>query len=88
MQPIRELLNKIIWDRREDVSRYEAGVIDRFTKEITFIPLSKIRIEDIFMVLEGPEPVEIPLHRIRVVKKAGKVVWERKVKIETKSERA
>jgi uncharacterized protein (UPF0248 family) len=78
MQPIKELLNKIIWDRREDVSRYEAGVIDRFTNEITFIPLSKVRIEGMFMVIEGPEVVEIPLHRIRAVKKKGKVVWERR----------
>lgn len=80
MRPIQEVLNKIIWDGREDVTRYEVGVIDRFTKEITFFPLSTVRIEGASMVVDGPEPADIPLHRIRVVRKEGKVVWERTMK--------
>ncbi len=86
MQPIKEFLNKIIWDRRENVSLYEVGVFDRFTKEISFIPLSSVRIEGMSMHMDGSEPAEIPLHRIRSVRKEGKIVWERKIKNEMNRE--
>jgi uncharacterized protein (UPF0248 family) len=79
MQYIVDLINKIKWDENENPGDYVIGYEDRISKEIIEIKFTEIKkIEDNFMVLERDlEEVNIPLHRIRIVKKQGKVVWER-----------
>jgi uncharacterized protein (UPF0248 family) len=79
MQPIIDLLNKIKWDKREHPEDYEIFYLDRISKRLIGIPYKSIkRIEGNFMaVARNNEEVEIPLHRIKEVRKKGKVIWSR-----------
>jgi uncharacterized protein (UPF0248 family) len=79
MQTIKELLNKIRWDKRQKPEEYQLGILDRFSKEVGFVPFSEIKsFEGQFLTLcKGDETVDIPLHRIRAVKKSGTVIWKR-----------
>ena len=79
MQPIIDLLNKIKWDKREKPEDYEIYYLDRVSNELIGVPFELIkRIEGNFMVIDRhSEEVEIPLHRIRQIKKKGVVVWKR-----------
>ena len=80
MQPIKELLNKIKWDYRENPEAYSIFYFDRILKKLIMIPYTKInRLEGSFMVLGNEEESNIPLHRIKKVKKGNIVIWERKV---------
>ena len=75
----RDLINKILWDKNEDKEEYEVGIIDRFTKEIGFIPARNIQsMEGRFLLVRNEHGItEIPAHRLRKVKKKGKIVWAR-----------
>ena len=80
MEPISSIINKIKWDKNENPEDYDIGYEDRIAKKIVEIKFSEIkRVDEGFMVLERDmEEVNIPLHRIRIVRKKGKIVWERK----------
>jgi len=79
MITIKNLLNKIKWDKRENPNQYIIFYFDRIEKELMQIPYTKIkRLEGIFMVLNNEEETNIPLHRIKRVMKNDIVVWERK----------
>ncbi len=77
MQPIKSLINKIKWDKRENPKDYSLIYIDLGQKkELAYIDIKKL--EGNFMIIErNGEETEIPLHRIREVKKKNKVVWKR-----------
>ena len=79
MKQIIDLLNKIKWDKREKPGDYEVYYLDRVSNELIGVPFGLIkRIEGKFMVIDRHgEEVEIPLHRIRQIKKKGVVVWKR-----------
>jgi hypothetical protein len=79
MITIDALVNKIKWDSREKPSEYSLFYIDRITKRMVEIKYKDIkRIEEGVLVLNrGGEETEIPLHRIREVRKKGEVVWKR-----------
>jgi len=79
MEPITSIINKIKWDEKENPEDYTIGYEDRISKKIVEVQFAEIkRVEDNFMVLEKDlEEVSIPLHRIRIVKKKGKIVWKR-----------
>jgi len=76
---ITDLLNKIKWDKRENPEEYEIFYLDRISKKLIGLPYTSIkRIEGSFMVvMRNGEEVEIPLHRIKQVKKKGKIIWSR-----------
>ncbi len=89
MIPIKELINKIIWDPRENTEDYILYYLDRTDSSLKPLLFKDIkRIDGNFLVLKSG--VEIPLHRIKLVKKIKKskkpsekgeewiVVWERK----------
>ncbi|MEK6961323.1 MAG: DUF504 domain-containing protein [Nanoarchaeota archaeon] len=79
MQTIRELLNKIRWDKKEDPYAFLIGYEDRLGKKIIEIPYPDIvKIDEGFMVLD--EDTEIPLHRVRHVKREGEIIWKRQPK--------
>lgn len=81
MQTIRETLNRIRWDPDEDPGSFVVGYEDRLRKQVIDIPYTDIiRIEDGFMVVGDGEETSIPLHRVRHVKKDGKVIWQRPIK--------
>ena len=77
MQPIKDLINKIKWDKRENPKDYTLVYID--LRKEKYIPYTAIkRLEGNFMILEeNNQEVEIPLHRIRKVKKQDKIIWQR-----------
>jgi uncharacterized protein (UPF0248 family) len=77
MIPIKDLINKIKWDKRESPKDYSLIYIDLGKKkELAYKDIKKL--EGNFMIIErNGEETEIPLHRIREVKKKGKVVWKR-----------
>ena len=65
IKTIKELIDKIKWDKRENPEDYEIGYWDRIEQRIIKIPLNKFLQKD------------IPFHRVRVVEKRGKKVWMR-----------
>ena len=74
MISIKHLLNKIKWDKRENIEDYSLEYLDRIEKKNIEIRLKDIKIEGDYIVSEENT---IPLHRIRKVKKNGKVIWNR-----------
>jgi len=77
MIPIKDLLNKIKWDKREIPEQYTIFYFDRIAKKLIPIPYIKIKkLEGSFMVLDNEEETNIPLHRIKKVAKNNIVVWE------------
>lgn len=81
MITIKELLNRIRYDKRLNADDFLVYYLDRVSDELVEIGYKDIiRTEGSFMVLERDgEEVEIPLHRIRAVKEKNKVVWKRQL---------
>lgn len=78
MIPIKDLLNKVKWDKKEDPKDYEIVYMDRILQQEIRIKFKKIsKIEENFMIIDE---TSIPLHRIVKVYKKGKLIWERKMK--------
>ena len=79
MIPIKDLLNKIKWDKKEHPEEYSMYYLDRISENLIKVDFNQIkRVEGNFMILEREgEEVSVPLHRIREVKKKGAVVWKR-----------
>ena len=81
MIPIKELLNKIKWDKNENPEDYTVGYYDRVKKEIIEIPFISIKeIDENFMLIEiKGEEKTIPLHAIKIVRKKGEQLWKRPI---------
>jgi len=79
MIPILDLLNKIKWDENEKPEEYLIFYFDRIVSKLIEIKFNDIKkIDGSFMVLErNGEESNIPLHRIKEVKKSGKLIWKR-----------
>ena len=79
MRPIAELISKLQWDSKEHPEEYSFFYIDRIEnayKEIRYSDI--IRKEGRHLMLNpNGEEVEIPLHRIMLVKKRGWTIWRR-----------
>jgi uncharacterized protein (UPF0248 family) len=82
MQYILDLLNRIRWDKNLNPDEYSIVYEDRVdntNKQILFKDIK--RIEGTFIIIEKDgEEINIPIHRIRQVKRNGKSVWKREVK--------
>ncbi len=79
MLPIKDLLNKIKWDKKENPEEYTLFYFDRILNNLIPIPYNKIkRLEGSFMILDSEDETNIPLHRIKKVTKNKIVVWERR----------
>ncbi len=78
MITITELLNKIKWDAQEDPADYTLAYYDRVENTLKEIKLTRVTVEEGFMRtrIDGTD-VQIPLHRIKEVKKQGKTIWKR-----------
>jgi len=77
MKTIKELINKIKYDKKErgDYSLFYIDRIENNYKEIKFKDIK--RIEGNFLIINKDKETEIPLHRIKIVKKNGMVIWRR-----------
>lgn len=81
MITIKNLLNKIRWDEKENPEDYKIVYLDKvFKKEVKIMFKDISRIEDEFIIINE---VSIPLHRIIKVYKKDKLIWERKIKLLT-----
>jgi uncharacterized protein (UPF0248 family) len=82
MQPIRELLSRIRWDREFGLGFFEIGYFDRVEEKIIRIPFTEIiRVPGnsfSFQIIDR-EGVghTIPLHRVREVHRDGILIWKR-----------
>ncbi len=81
MQTIKDLINRITWDSKEDPSGYSLFYLDMVTKALIELKFSDIkRVEGNFLVIDKEYgEAEIPMHRIRKVKTGDKTIWERQV---------
>jgi len=81
MIPIKDLLNKIKWDKRENPSDYTIYYYDRIRKELIPFPFTSIKhISENFLLIATDEgEKEIPLHAIKLVRKKGEQLWKRPI---------
>ena len=89
MIPIKDLLNRIKWDKSWNPDEFTIVYLDRILNKGIEIPFNSIKMwYTSFMEITGPTgDADIPLHRIKMVKKNGEVVWQReKIDIATSAE--
>ena len=76
---IKDLINRILWDKKENKADYSFYYLDRIEnleKEIKGAYI--IRTEGNFIVIQRDgEEAEIPMHRVRFVKKGERLIWRR-----------
>ncbi len=75
----KEYLNKIKWDQRENPYEYSLLYYDRITDCLEELEIKDLKIEDNLIKFENIEGeiINIPLHRIRAIRKNGQNVWKR-----------
>lgn len=79
METIRDFINKVMWSKEEKPSNYKISYYDRNVDGLVEIPFSRIEtVSGSFMAvnMEG-KTLNIPLHRIKLITKKGKVVLDR-----------
>lgn len=79
MISIHELLNKIKWDKNLNPEEYKLYYLDRITNSLKEIKFTQIKEFSIFSLIveKNNNDVDIPLHRIREVRKDEKIIWKR-----------
>lgn len=78
MMYIGDMLNKIRWDKKLKPEEYIIVYFDRIAEKRFEVPFTAMGREGNFFTVEiDGRKTMIPLHRIRQVKRDGKVVWER-----------
>jgi len=77
MRPAQDVLNQIKWDKKLKPEDYTIEYLD-FGK-LTAMPYAAIkRVEGLFMIIEkNGEETDIPLHRIRIIRQKGEIIWQR-----------
>ncbi len=78
METIKNILNKIKWHEK-DKDKFVITYFDRILNKELELPFKAIkRFEGEFAIFEHEnEEVNLPMHRIRAVKKGSSVVWQR-----------
>lgn len=79
MQTILNLLNKIKWDKREDKNEYKIYYYDRRNKKNIEIRFKDIKDFDKLFIIanKNKKEINIPLHRIKIVKRNEEIIWKR-----------
>jgi uncharacterized protein (UPF0248 family) len=83
MITIRELLNRIRWDREYGRGEFAIGYFDRLAGRIIMVPLGEMLFDaDDHLSFQlndaAGEPITIPLHRVCEVYRNGELIWQRK----------
>jgi uncharacterized protein (UPF0248 family) len=83
MITIRELLNRIRWDREYGRGEFAIGYFDRLEERIIMVPLGEVQFAPgekfSFQLTDvAGEPLTIPLHRVCEVYRNGELIWHRK----------
>lgn len=71
---IKEFLNKIKWSGKFKKEELTIGYLDRITNKIIKVDYKDLEIKEDFIVLEDKE---IPLHRIKEIRRKGEIIWKR-----------
>ena len=84
MVPIQSLLHRIQWDDEFGRARFTIGYYDRSRHAIVTVPFERIHLEPgdhfSFTAIEADGSVhEVPLHRVREVRRNGEPIWQRRV---------
>jgi len=82
MITIRELLNRIRWDREYGRGDFAIGYFDRLEGRTIVVPLGEVRFDPgdtfSFQLADAVgEPLTIPLHRVCEVYRNGELIWHR-----------
>lgn len=82
MEHVRDLLNRIRWDREFGAGRFELGVYDRIRDAVDRVPFAAVHFEEgnafAFSLRDAEGELRtIPLHRVREVYKDGRLIWKR-----------
>ena len=82
MTPIRELLNRIRWDRDFGRGRFLIGYQDHIGGRIVKVPLARVEFAPesarSFEAIEDDGSVHtVPYHRVREVYRDGELIWRR-----------
>jgi len=72
-----DILNKIKWDKSENPDETFVFYFDRIANKLVKIPFNSIKeIGKSFLTVEKDgEEVEIPIHRVREIKRNEKLIW-------------
>jgi len=84
MTPIQDILHRIIWDPAFGNGRFVVGYRDRLRDGIVRVPFERVVLGEgrgfAFDVVGADGVVRmIPYHRVREVRRDGKVIWRRHV---------
>ncbi|MBD3313980.1 DUF504 domain-containing protein [Candidatus Woesearchaeota archaeon] len=84
METIKDLVNRILWDEKENKEDYFFFYVDRVeNRENEIKGRNVLKTDSNFIVVERTrddgkkEQAEIPMHRIRRVMKGDTTVWKR-----------
>jgi uncharacterized protein (UPF0248 family) len=83
---VRNILNKLIWDSRENIANYKLTFIHRGAPgDVKTIPCSlirEVRISWFTYGNEGEEETIIPFHRVLEIRNAttGEAIWRKKLR--------
>ena len=84
MESIKNLINRMLWDEKENKEDYSFYYLDRIEhKEKEIKGMDLLKTDGSFIVVERTkddgqkEEAEIPMHRIRRVKKIDNTIWKR-----------
>ncbi len=85
MITIRELLNRIRWDREYGRGDFAIGYFDRLEQRIIVVPLGEVRFDagdhaSLVLCDTAGEPLSIPLHRVHELYRNGELIWHREVR--------
>jgi uncharacterized protein (UPF0248 family) len=84
MEPIQSLLQRIRWDQAFGDADFTIGYFDRSRHALVTLPLERIHLEPgspfAFTAVEDDGTLhEVPLHRVREVRRNGLPIWQRRV---------
>lgn len=77
---LKDLINKIKWDKRENPEDYVLDYWDNMIHKLIEFPYKAIKETSknfITIEIDGEEK-EIPMYRVKFVKKKGETVWKRR----------
>lgn len=82
MIPIRELLDRIRWDKAFGAAEFALGYYDRVERRIIVVPFRAIQFDPgdhfSFQLMDDEGGIHtVPLHRVKEVYRDGRLIWQR-----------